>query len=653
MSVSPCATCDYKSAKTTKLAFCSRWHPLRLQYSHAPSHSQPELISFTFLRQRTKMNSHNASNITPVPSSAAVFGGLPDSEPVLVPPPLGLQSGTLIIEPGPQAAAATVSMPTANPADVAAVEQAVDCMDQPNIDFKNVSLNDLLSEINPRIEDDLRDVAPDVLAGLANFQDYEPPVQQQTQASPLVVSNPPMQASAPVHPKSFVAQPAQQQQQQQQAQQPQPQQTVPAHVSAPLASPIFAAPNNSFVTPAIPNTTAINPTTMLPNVPTPAPQSSVSQSMNATAAQAGVYTQNLLPRGSEFPNQYPQAMYGSAYVTPSVIPCTNNLNTSSINGDNDPRSIRNTRGATRMSMNDPAVMQAMAAFNFKEESTIATVVPVCSTPTASSAVPMAPNQMMPGMVGVMPVPVARPPATYVVPRMNGSMVSPALQMTAPQTLAQQQLASAAAHPQKLATQVAPVIARGGGASTAAAAGTATRIVPQVGVTPTNARSSAAEMLAKEEEERKIIRAERNRHSAAASRERKKQYLNELERRVAILSRRNAQLQIEQIRAVARRVERERELQAENERLKVENFEMDMKMSQIEDRLESLGIGESPYSIERRELIGKAQRPKTYDHGVASWRAAVREAEAREEEFDRMLEEQRRKKMLGKEEQRNV
>lgn len=67
----------------------------------------------------------------------------------------------------------------------------------------------------------------------------------------------------------------------------------------------------------------------------------------------------------------------------------------------------------------------------------------------------------------------------------------------------------------------------------------------------------------------IVRAERNRQSAAASRERKKQHIRELERRVSLLSAENAHLQLEQLNIVKDRIEREKQLMQENRRLKNE------------------------------------------------------------------------------------
>ena len=99
----------------------------------------------------------------------------------------------------------------------------------------------------------------------------------------------------------------------------------------------------------------------------------------------------------------------------------------------------------------------------------------------------------------------------------------------------------------VATPVTPVVRVG------AAARAATPIAPIRAATGPG--DSAVEILAKGEE-RKVVRAEQNRHSAAASQEHKKQCLNELEQKVSVLSQRNKKLQIKKIHAVALRVERE-------------------------------------------------------------------------------------------------
>jgi len=69
------------------------------------------------------------------------------------------------------------------------------------------------------------------------------------------------------------------------------------------------------------------------------------------------------------------------------------------------------------------------------------------------------------------------------------------------------------------------------------------------------------------ETKKAMRAERNRQSAAASRERKKHHIRELERRVSVLSAENAQLQVEQLKAIRARISTHRALAEENDKLK--------------------------------------------------------------------------------------
>ncbi|KAA8494961.1 hypothetical protein FVE85_3202 [Porphyridium purpureum] len=88
------------------------------------------------------------------------------------------------------------------------------------------------------------------------------------------------------------------------------------------------------------------------------------------------------------------------------------------------------------------------------------------------------------------------------------------------------------------------------------------------------------------------RAERNRQSAAASRERKKQHITELERRVSMLSAENAQLQVEQLNALRKRLNNERQLLEENKNLKKQLVIRDMKIEKLSKKLTDAGISEA-------------------------------------------------------------
>lgn len=93
---------------------------------------------------------------------------------------------------------------------------------------------------------------------------------------------------------------------------------------------------------------------------------------------------------------------------------------------------------------------------------------------------------------------------------------------------------------------------------------------------------------KEEDEgpeaKRVDRALRNRQSAAASRERKKYHLGELERRVAILSQQNALMQTEQLAAIRQRIGEEKKLNEDNTMLKRNCRVKDMKIETLSRQL---------------------------------------------------------------------
>mmetsp|Transcript_21179 Transcript_21179/g.86493 ORF Transcript_21179/g.86493 Transcript_21179/m.86493 type:complete len:295 (-) Transcript_21179:3562-4446(-) len=89
--------------------------------------------------------------------------------------------------------------------------------------------------------------------------------------------------------------------------------------------------------------------------------------------------------------------------------------------------------------------------------------------------------------------------------------------------------------------------------------------------------------------KKAIRAERNRQSAAASRERKKHHIRELERRVSMLSMENATLQVEQFNKIRARIEEEKRLADENQRLKNQLEFLDSKIEKASKHLREAGV----------------------------------------------------------------
>jgi len=94
------------------------------------------------------------------------------------------------------------------------------------------------------------------------------------------------------------------------------------------------------------------------------------------------------------------------------------------------------------------------------------------------------------------------------------------------------------------------------------------------------------------------RAERNRQSAAASRERKKFHIAELERRVSMLSAENAQLQVEQLQTLRSRIQKEKQLLEENKRLKKKIIIQDMKIEKLSKKLNDAGIDDDAEHLKR-------------------------------------------------------
>lgn len=115
-----------------------------------------------------------------------------------------------------------------------------------------------------------------------------------------------------------------------------------------------------------------------------------------------------------------------------------------------------------------------------------------------------------------------------------------------------------------------------------------------------------ENIEEDQEAKKAMRAERNRQSAAASRERKKHHIRELERRVKLLSQENAQLQVDQLHTIRARLQKERELLQENQDLKRKVVFKDMKIAALSAKLDSYRIEDDP--DENKTL----KRPQTWD-----------------------------------------
>ncbi|PXF46806.1 hypothetical protein BWQ96_03335 [Gracilariopsis chorda] len=114
------------------------------------------------------------------------------------------------------------------------------------------------------------------------------------------------------------------------------------------------------------------------------------------------------------------------------------------------------------------------------------------------------------------------------------------------------------------------------------------------------------------EVKKVIRAERNRQSAAASRERKKQHIKELERRVEMLSRENAMMQLSQLRTVRQRIELESKILHQMKALQRKVVDRDMQIHRLSRQLKDAKIKNGEDKNEQSDI----PRPSTWDS--AEW-----------------------------------
>lgn len=116
------------------------------------------------------------------------------------------------------------------------------------------------------------------------------------------------------------------------------------------------------------------------------------------------------------------------------------------------------------------------------------------------------------------------------------------------------------------------------------------------------------------EVKKAMRAERNRQSAAASRERKKHHIRELERRVSMLSQENAELQCEQLQVIRERIEKERSLLQENKELKRKVAFRDMEISKLSRELKGLKTEPEETTLKRPNTWDASEWGKTSKPG---------------------------------------
>lgn len=175
-----------------------------------------------------------------------------------------------------------------------------------------------------------------------------------------------------------------------------------------------------------------------------------------------------------------------------------------------------------------------------------------------------------------------------------------------------------ADPTEATTAAAPAAATTSASASATAAVTAAASIGGVGGLNKRERETETvkgektpvaikmENIEEDQEAKKAMRAERNRQSAAASRERKKHHIRELERRVKLLSQENAQLQVDQLHTIRARLQKERELLQENQNLKRTVVFKDMEIAALSAKLDTYRIEDDP--VENKTL----KRPQTWD-----------------------------------------
>lgn len=128
--------------------------------------------------------------------------------------------------------------------------------------------------------------------------------------------------------------------------------------------------------------------------------------------------------------------------------------------------------------------------------------------------------------------------------------------------------------------------------------------------------SSADME-EDQDQRKAMRAERNRQSAAASRERRKHHIRELERRVALLTKENATLQVGELNMLKEKIEQETELVKVNQSLKRDMHLKNMEIMGLSERLTGLNTGGKKHASPKHR--------KTWDEGYWARRRSAHAA----------------------------
>eukprot|EP00171_Calliarthron_tuberculosum_P001940 IDg1940t1 len=472
-----------------------------------------------------------------------------------------LASETAVPTPAP---ATEVAAP---PADVDAVDRAIDGRIEDNY-YNNLSLTDLMTAINPQMISELQAAAPNALHLLMNAHLDSPRTPDAVPASHFDPTSTISSATTTTSVAPF-------------NQGQLPAATSPFLAPVPVTAAMLQTPHSlasdsigTFAPSADRSAFAMgtNASALFPLKQEVCESDPVVLQAAAAQSRAAVKTQPL-PLGVT-----PGAVPGAPFQT-RMTPAATSPSRSRERGDSHSSSRRPRRPLTRekpLCWDDPAVIAAADAVR-------AEAAAAAAAAAVASAAANARNQYS--------APAAQPALQPAIqPAMSlGSIFSGS---------SAQAGGAQAGSGVTMVTGVPVAMARGAG-------GVQLVTVAQV---VCGSGGAAAEM-AREEEARKTQRAERNRHSAASSRERKKRHLGELERRVAQLSRRNAQLQLEQMDAVRKVINREKRLGQENKQLRREVLESDMRISKLGDQLSSVGLGESHVEKSRRFVLS---RPKTWD-----------------------------------------
>lgn len=153
------------------------------------------------------------------------------------------------------------------------------------------------------------------------------------------------------------------------------------------------------------------------------------------------------------------------------------------------------------------------------------------------------------------------------------------------------------------------------------AAAAAAVAAEVAAQPTRSRRESGQKRAAESgadvvsrEKRRMLRAERNRQSAASSRARKKSHVVELQRRFELLTADNERLERREVDAVRARVSKEAELVQENTALREKVEDRRKEINRLKEKLSAAPT--APHEQSAKHVDGKKElpRPSTWDNG---------------------------------------